>query len=110
MSLKDFRIGIKLTSGFILVVIIFIAVSSFQLYSISNMSKLQDEGAQRADDAVVVTTLREHINEIYSVIADGIINQNLAETKKDFAAIKADTAQDIATLNKLVDTEKEKEI
>ncbi|MBU2509931.1 HAMP domain-containing protein [bacterium] len=110
MGLKNLKIGIKLTAGFNLVVAIFVAVSIFQLNSISNLSELQDAGAKRAEDAITVTALREHTGEIYTIVADAIINRNLGETKNNLATIKSETSEELTTLNQLVDTAKEKEL
>jgi methyl-accepting chemotaxis protein len=107
MSIKNLKIGSKLAIGFILVIVIFIGVSVFQLLELGDLSALQDEGAGRADDALEVMTISKRVDGVYAVIADSIINRNLDESKQDFAAVKKIALADIKRVHELVDTEQE---
>ena len=63
---------------------------------------------QRAEDSMAIMDMEIHVGHIYAVMADGIINQNLAETTADFTAIKEESFVDMARLDSLVDTEEER--
>jgi methyl-accepting chemotaxis protein len=107
MKLNNLRIGVKLAAGFILVIAIFLGVALFQIYSLTSLSELQDEGAGRAEDAVEVLTISKRVDGVYAVIADAIINRDLEESMQDFAEIKKAALSDIKRVHELVDTEAE---
>ncbi|MEW6520442.1 MAG: methyl-accepting chemotaxis protein [Thermodesulfobacteriota bacterium] len=108
MRLQDLKISTKIMGGFLLVVVILAAAILYQLSALSTLAKLQDQGAGRADDAVAIGQILERLSASYGVMADGVINRNLDATHKDFAAIKAQAAKDMARIRELVDTEEEK--
>ena len=107
MNIKNFKIGTKLAAGFILVVLIFVGVAAYQIFSLSSLSALQDEGAGRADDALEISAISKRVDGVYAVIADAIINRNLEESKQNFAQIKKVALADIKRVHELVDTEAE---
>ena len=107
MNIKNFKIGTKLAAGFILVILIFVGVAAYQIYSLSSLSALQDEGAGRADDALEVSAISKRVDGVYAVIADSIINRDLEEAKQDFAQIKKVALADMKRVHELVDTEAE---
>ena len=84
MGLKNLKIGIKLLSGFVSVILIFVCVAIYQIFSLSSLGELQDEVASRASDAVEIQTIAKRVDAVYAVIADSVINRNLAESKQDF--------------------------
>ena len=108
MSINNLKIGTKLAFGFILVIVIFVGVSIFQLIELGDLSELQDEGARRADDTVEILQISQRVDAVYAVIADSIINRNLAEAKQDFLAIKKTALADIKRVHELVDHEQER--
>ena len=107
MGLKNLKIGIKLLSGFVSVILIFVCVAIYQIFSLSSLGELQDEVASRASDAVEIQTIAKRVDAVYAVIADSVINRNLAESKQDFAEIKKIAIADIKRVHELVDTEVE---
>jgi methyl-accepting chemotaxis protein len=107
MSFKNFKIATKLASGFILVIIIFVGVAIFQLFSLGELGDLQDEVASRASDAVEIQTIAKRVDAVYAVVADSIINRNLVESKRDFAEVKKTAMADIKRVYELVDTGQE---
>ena len=50
MKLSDVSIGVKLISGFVLVVLIFGGVAAYQIAGMGTLARLQDVGAKRAED------------------------------------------------------------
>lgn len=108
MKIKDLKIGTKLLLSFLAVVLIFCAVAGFQILKMGDLGSLQDEGAMRAKDALIVSEIAMHLDESYGVIADGVINRNVAETKKQWLEVKTIAQQDIETVRKLSDNTEEK--
>ena len=62
----------------------------------------------RAKDAIMVSEIAMHLDESYGLIADGVINRNVAETKKGWLDVKATAQKDIEAVRKLSDTTEEK--
>jgi len=108
MRIKDLKIGTKLYISFITVVLIFSAVAVYQIFGMMHLSELQDEGAGRASDALEVTNIDMAIDESYAVMADGIINRNVAETKENWREVRATAEKNIARVKELVDTAEER--
>ena len=63
---------------------------------------------QRMQDSLAITHIAMRVQGVYTVMADAIINRNLAETKADWAAVKEPVAKDIAAVHNLSDTDVEK--
>jgi methyl-accepting chemotaxis protein len=66
--------------------------------------------AQRMSDSLEIMKIELRVEEVYPVIADGIINRNLAETKKDWNDIKNTVENDIRQVAQLSDTDKERQL
>ena len=110
MKLKDMNIGVKIVSGFILVVLIFVAVGAYQIYQLYRLGQLQQRVMQRSVDLADVFAIMDNLDKVYPLIADSIINRNIEKNKREFQKIKNMSASDVQKLNKLVDTPEEKEL
>jgi hypothetical protein len=77
MRIADLKIGTKLYGSFLTVVLIFILVATFQILRMGRLGELQDTGAGRARDAVRTSVIDMHLDEAYSVMADGMIKPGL---------------------------------
>jgi methyl-accepting chemotaxis protein len=108
MSVNNLRIRTKLLGGFALVLCVALTALSFIAFEIRSLGQIQDEGAKRAQDEVHVAQAQNRLTEVYAVIADAIINGDLAKTKKDFAEARTQAAKDITLVSALVDTPQEK--
>lgn len=108
MKISDLRIGTKLISSFVLVIIIFGAIAGYQIVRMTGLAALQDEGAQRASDAVELNDIKLGLVDLYAVMADGIINRNVEETRESFAFEKTEALQNTQRVRELVDTAEEK--
>lgn len=108
MNFKNMKIGQKLVLSFTVVLSIFVFVAVNQVFNMGSLGDLQDEGAGRAADALTIIEIDMLLDESYSVIADAIINENIAASKEEFGKIKARAAADIRTVLELADTEQEK--
>ncbi|MDH3393205.1 MAG: methyl-accepting chemotaxis protein [Desulfobulbaceae bacterium] len=65
--------------------------------------------AKRYQDALTISEISKRLLDVYSVIADSIINRNFAQTRKEFAVVKEHAEADIATIHKLADTGEERQ-
>ncbi len=108
MKISDLRIGTKLVSSFVLVILIFGAIASYQILRMSNLGELQDEGAQRAEDAVELNDIKLGVVDLYAVIADAVINRDLERTHEDFDFEKKEAVQAVQRVRELVDTDEER--
>ncbi len=109
MKVANIRIGTKLYSSFIVVVLIFLGIITYQIFQMYKLSELQDEGAKRAEDSITVFHVMERFDEVYTVIADAVINRDMEGTARELEKMKQKAQSDIAILHKLVDTDEEKE-
>lgn len=102
------KFSTKLFSGFIAVVAIFAMVAFYQVSQMNALGHLQDEGAQRSEDALSLSNIGLEVEGVYPVIADAIINQNLEETRTALRQIKERASVLRAKVGALVDTTEER--
>ncbi len=76
----------------------------------SKLGKLQDEGFSRAEDAVLATSAGYLGAEMYQIVADSVINNNLQESAKDWQAIKERAVKVLADITRVVDTDEERQL
>lgn len=100
----------KVIVNVILLLLAIVGIIGMEALSISNLGDLQDEGAKRAHDAVIMTEASMGGLELYQVIADAVINRDLAKTAKDWAEIKVEVLKDSDMIIKLADTPEEKKL
>jgi methyl-accepting chemotaxis protein len=74
---------------------------------LTDLAELQDMGAQRATDSSDGYEAAAIGAEMYQVIADTIINRNLAESAKDWAEIKQESLKDMDHMAEMADTAEE---
>ena len=63
---------------------------------------------QRMNDSLAIMAIDMRVQGVYTVMADAIINRNLAETKADWAEIQKQVSKDIADVHNLSDTDAKK--
>jgi methyl-accepting chemotaxis protein len=100
-------IGKKLSYGFGVVIVLILGLASYNLVQLTHLQNLQDEGAGRAVDALVVTEAAGMGEKLYQVVADAIINRNLEQTKKDWKEVEEEAIADLDNVAGRVDTEEE---
>jgi methyl-accepting chemotaxis protein len=66
--------------------------------------------AQRMSDSLEIMKIELRVEAVYPVIADGIINRNLEETRADWKDIKATYEKDINLVMQLSDTDTERQL
>jgi methyl-accepting chemotaxis protein len=101
------KIGAKLYAGFISVVVIFAIVAVYMIVGLQTLDDAETEMATRTEDALELNEIEANVVSVYAIVADGIINRNLAEFKADFADARSGAAADIKRVGELVDTEAE---
>ncbi|WP_428567757.1 MAG: methyl-accepting chemotaxis protein [Solidesulfovibrio sp. DCME] len=106
--LRHIKIGYRLLGGFSLVMAIFIALAIHQLGVIDRLGDIQDAGAKRSQETKQVMDVSLRVSELYTVIADGEINRDVAQTREDFARAKERAREDIRLVESLCDTPEER--
>jgi hypothetical protein len=107
MNFKNINIGKKLLGSFIAIALLFAMVIAYQINSMSTLGKLQDESARRAADAVAISDILNRLISVYPIVADAIINQDMAEAKTEFAAAVAQAEKDMTAVKSMADTDVE---
>ncbi len=108
MKFTDFKIGNKIAIGFFGVISVFIGICLFLIIGMNTMKSLEDMSEKRAFDAIKMAQYEMLIDELYSVIADGIINRNISETEKNLKTISIEIAEAVEVIKSMADTNEEK--
>ena len=108
MKFNDISISKKMMGSFTLVVLVFLGVTAYQIFQMGVLGQLQDEGAKRAEASVTLHETMIHLGDIYTVMADAVINRDIKATHENFKEIKALAEKDMVLVESLVDTEAEK--
>jgi len=108
MKISDFRIGTRLMLGFLMVVSVMGGAAGYQIMQMRYVSELYRQNAARDADAIGVKDIAKRLSDVYSVVADGVINQNMEETRKLFSSAKLAAQKDIAALKSMSDTQEER--
>ena len=103
----NLTIAKKLYYGFGAVALIILGLVAFNISTLNTLSELQDLGASRASDAVIVQEVTGMSAQAYSVIADAIINRELEKNAQEWDEIYAEMLEDMELVGKLVDTPEE---
>ena len=91
-----------------LVIVFVSALVANGLVGLNNLRTLQDDGARLAQDAVFLESSANLGARMYQVVADGVINRNLEETRKDWNDIKNKGLSDLTHIAEIADTVEEK--
>jgi len=76
----------------------------------SKLGMLHDESHARAEDSVKATEISFLGAEMYQIVADSVINNNLAESAKAWQAEKERASKEITEIEHIVDTDEERQI
>jgi methyl-accepting chemotaxis protein len=101
-------IGGKLGMASGINIFLILALTALSFFTVAQLRGLQDEGAERAEDAVFVTGASAAGAELYQIIADAVINRDLAATAADWSAKKQAVEQAFGKIGEIVDTDAEK--
>lgn len=107
MNYKDLKISQQLSISFVLILVIFLVSGLTQFSKLNQLGVLQDKGATRAKDAILITEASALPFQYYLIIADAIINQNLTASKSEWGNLKTEADLDFSNMEKIVDTDVE---
>ena len=102
-------IGNKLFLGFGILVTITAVIVVYNIQQLGTLRKMQDEGASRATAAVETQSATRIGYKLYSVIADAQLNGYTTEIRTKFDDYVKESEEVLTSLEKISDTEKEKE-
>jgi len=100
----------KIIINVVILLLTIISIVGFNYLDLHSLRQLQDEGAQRAKDEVTLTEVAGMTDKFYSFVAEAVINRNMAETEKEWPNLRKELQEDAATVLKIADTPKEKEL
>lgn len=100
---------VKIGVGFGVVIVIMLVIATFNNISIAGLRKLQSEGAKRADAAMAAEEMAGMGSKLYRIIADAVINRDIAVSKQEWLDGKSEMADDLAVMKKNAHTEDEYE-
>ncbi|KAF0113289.1 MAG: methyl-accepting chemotaxis sensory transducer, partial [Rhodospirillaceae bacterium] len=99
----------KLLAGFAVPILVILLMASVTTVGINAPRDMQDDGAKRAEAAVVATEAAGMGAKTYRFIADSVINRNLdtSEWAAEWATIKSEITMDTKNIENMADTDKE---
>ena len=104
MRFADIKIGTKLHSSFIIIILIFLMTTFYQLFGINNMSGLQDESTKSANESLDMYEVMNRFDYIYTEISDAIINRDISKTRNYLEHLREEAQMDIDNVYKIADT------
>ena len=110
MNISTMKLSKKMSWGIGIIITLFVFVALFQIAKMRELGKLQDEGVRLSKNAITIQETQVRAEALYAIIADAVINRNLAESRKQFQQAKEQAEKDIATIRQLVDTPEEKQL
>lgn len=108
MNLEAMSFKKRIILNFLVLIFLFAIVLAFLINSQNKLGALQDEGAGRFKDTEKISRVLLDVSDVYGVIADGEINHNLLETKKEFENVKKKMHENISIIEKIADTDNER--
>ena len=102
-----FTIGKRLTSGFSVAILVIAGLLGYNLVNLSQLDAYQQDGAKRANDAIMATEVAGTVPAMYQIIADAVINRDLDAALSDWADIKKEMDGDTKAIDETVDTPEE---
>jgi methyl-accepting chemotaxis protein len=106
--MKGLKIGARLLLGFIAVVLVLAVVAGYQVLMLQRLRGLQETSAKLADEVTLVADIHKNFLSLYPVIADLIIQRNVEKSQNDWATVKQQATGNLATLNAIAVTDKDK--
>lgn len=106
---SNLKIYGKLLVGFGLVILILVSLVVYNTIVLTNISKLQDEGAKRAKEAEIITETAAQGVKFYQIIANSIINHELVQSRADWDNEKKTARANLEKVKSIVNSDKENE-
>ena len=89
-------------------VVMFALILGGTIFAMGKLAGFQDEGFRRTQDQSAAAEAAHLGEQFYQIVADAIINRDLAAAKRDFEAMKAEADRDLKALAVAADTDAEK--
>ncbi|MBK8421939.1 methyl-accepting chemotaxis protein, partial [Candidatus Villigracilis saccharophilus] len=106
-TINNLKIGTRLVGGFLIITALFAAFIIYNYTQLQRLGLMQDDGARRANDALLAMETTTDGVELYQVIADTQINLDFEDAAKEWDTAKAMTDKDMDLMSKAVDTPQE---
>jgi len=106
--LNRLKISQKIIAVFVLLAIIIVGFTVYQLSVMDKLGKIQDDGSIRTEHLSYIAQHSRLADGTYRIIADAIINRNHETTVKDWAQRKKEVAGYFAEFDKITDSPEEK--
>jgi methyl-accepting chemotaxis protein len=100
----------KVIINVIIVLLTVVTIVGMNYLDLNKLRKLQDEGAQRANDAITLKKTSSMTDKFYSFVGEAVINRNMVEIEKGWPELRKELLEDAASCEKIADTPKEKEL
>ena len=98
----------KLCLGIAAIIVLFSAVSIFQIERTRLLGTLQDEGAKGASTAIALQEVQVRVESLAGIIGDAVINRDLVKSLKELQEAKAAAEKDIAFVRQIAATDEER--
>lgn len=108
-NFKDFSTTKKIVTGYALCLAFIVTLVIYNYISLQNLHKLQEEAAKRSRDSVALQELAGMPAKSYEIIADTIINRDFENSKNHWDKITQKFMKKFSIVEKIVDTQEEKE-
>ncbi len=102
------RVGHKLGIGFGLCVLVIIILGVMGYVVLGLVQADAETAAKRLTEATRAREMSMMPAKLYQVIADAIINRDLAASRQEWEALKRELEEDVATVSAMADTPEEK--
>lgn len=107
--MKDLKIRQKLTLAFSILILLYAFSVVYQIFSLQILAGLQDDGAKKSNDAIIITEAANLGTEIYSVVAKAVILKDAGKIEKEWDKIKQETLSNLNSIENILDTDEEKQ-
>ncbi len=109
MGINNWKIARKILFGFLLVILIIGGAGGFLIYTLVDLAELQHAGAQRSFDLAEIKTIEVNVAGVYAIWGDAFIHRDLVTSRTDMAKVSSQAIRDIAAVQRLVDSDRERE-
>lgn len=103
-----FTIAKKLTGNLFLTIAVLAIVLAIVLSKLNSMQALQDAGGVHVHEAIAVTEAATIGIRAYDIIADAIINRDLAETRRNWVEMKQQIGTTLTSVERIAETPEER--
>ena len=110
MKFRNLKIGTKLVVSFVIVIILFVVASVYQVLNLNKLGKLQTFVVDSGNDLAAITEFSLMMDKVSVVEAGAIINRNIDESRQEWKELMAELKDDMANIKRIADADKEQEL